>query len=209
LNGCPVPERITGIAITHKYLTKKGLRSGKAAVRIVKWTGEGKQIGSGKVDVGDSRNHGPEGRQEERMSERKKATLVLPSEGSELIDWSAAGQRDTRVIQVWNLNLLENSLHLAMSYLDVEVVRVIFDQSIDAERYLDFLATIPAGFRGDLLLISGEDRAYLSAVGRQDERVIYRLCREDLRFYLQVSGLVDEIDPTWMQTERARLLVAV
>jgi hypothetical protein len=126
------------------------------------------------------------------MNERKKATLVLPTMGGGLIDWSAATKGGARVIEVWNLNLLQDSLHFAISDMDVEVVRVIMDQSVDADRFLDFLASIPAGFRGDILFIASEDHGYLSAVGRQDERVIYRLGREDMLFYLQVSGLVAE-----------------
>jgi hypothetical protein len=142
------------------------------------------------------------------MNERKKATLVLPTIGGGLIDWSAATRGGARVIEVWNLNLLQDSLHFALSNMDVEVVRVILDQSVDADRFLDFLARMPTGFRGDILFIASEDHGYLSAVGRRDERVIYRLGREDLLFYLQVSGLAAELASGSKRTQQPLLAMA-
>jgi hypothetical protein len=142
------------------------------------------------------------------MNDRKKATLVLPTIGGGLIDWSAASKGGARVIEVWNLNLLQDSLHFTISNMDVEVVRVILDQSVDADRFLDFLSRIPAGFRGDILFIASEDRGFLSAVGRRDERVIYRLGREDVLFYLRVSGLAVELASGWERTQQPLLAMA-
>ncbi|MDX1583816.1 MAG: hypothetical protein R3338_09480 [Thermoanaerobaculia bacterium] len=123
------------------------------------------------------------------MKKRERATLVLKPEGASLLDWEKSEATDSRVIPTWNLNLLKESLHLAIEHVDVEVKRVVFDQSIDAEEWLEFLSAMPLGFRGDVLFVVGEDKAFLSAVGRADERVIYKLNRNDLEFYLRVSGI--------------------
>ena len=124
------------------------------------------------------------------MTQRQKATLVFANEGNELVDWSMMAAADSRVIPVRNLNLLKDSLHLAQNFIDVEVVRVVFDQSVDAEEWLEFLTAMPQGFRGDVLFVSKEETAFLSAVGRSDERVMYKLEGQDIRFYLEVCGIM-------------------
>lgn len=123
------------------------------------------------------------------MTGRQRATLVFVGNEPELVEWSKMAANDSRIITVWNLNLLKDSLHLAQSFLDVEVVRVIFDRSVDAEEWLGFLTSMPAGFRGDVLYVARENKGYLSAVGRTDERVMYKLKPEDLEFYLDVCGV--------------------
>lgn len=123
------------------------------------------------------------------MTGRQRATLVFIGNEQELVEWSKMAANDSRIITVWNLNLLKDSLHLAQSFLDVEVVRVIFDRSVDAEEWLEFLTTMPAGFRGDVLYVAKEKKGYLSAVGRTDERVMYKLKPQDLDFYLDVCGV--------------------
>ncbi len=130
------------------------------------------------------------------MTRRQKATLVFAANDDRaLVDWSTMAASDSRVIIVRNLNLLEASLHLASdSLVDVEVVRVVFDQSIDAEEWLEFLTSTPIGFRGDVLFVTKEDKAFLSAVGRTDERVMYKLEGQDIRFYLEVCGIMKRED---------------
>lgn len=130
------------------------------------------------------------------MTRRQKATLVYVSGRTELMDWSRMTARDSRVIAVGNLNLLGDSLHLAQNFVDVEVVRVIFDHSVDAEAWLEFLTAMPQGFRGDVLYISRNDKAFLSAVGRSDERVMYHLAGKDIDFYLEVCGLMYQDEAT-------------
>ena len=125
------------------------------------------------------------------MTRRQKATLVFAGSDTTLVDWSTMAASDSRVITVHNLNLLKDSLYLAQSFIDIEVVRVIFDQSIDAEEWLEFLTATPVGFRGDVLFVSTEEKAFLSAVGRTDERVMYKLEGPDIHFYLEVCGIME------------------
>ncbi|MBW3672347.1 MAG: hypothetical protein KY432_11835 [Acidobacteria bacterium] len=122
------------------------------------------------------------------MTSRKKATLVFSFYERKLTDWSAMSANDSRLIPVHNLNLLNDSLHLAQD-VDMEIVRVIFDHSVDAEGWLEFLTDMPVGFRGDVLYISKKNQGFLSAVGRSDERVMYNLKGKDLDFYLEVCGI--------------------
>lgn len=68
-----------------------------------------------------------------------------------------------------------------------EVSRVIIDQDIAELGFLEFLARLPHGFRGDVLFIANERRAFLSAVGRHDDRVLYALTTSDLSFYLETT----------------------
>lgn len=125
------------------------------------------------------------------MTKRERATLVLSTTTNPLLDWSTVQAEDSRVIETRNLNLLKESLHLALRDVDVEVVRIVFDQSIDAEGWLEFLSDLPSGTRGDILFIAASGKAFLSAVGRGDERVIYKLMDADLGFYLSVFGIRD------------------
>lgn len=124
------------------------------------------------------------------MTKRQRATLVFATEGNEMLDWSMMAAADSRVITVRNLNLLKDSLHLAQNFIDVEVVRVVFDRSVDAEEWLEFLTVMPQGFRGDVLFVSKTEKAFLSAVGRGDERVTYKLEGRDIQFYLEACGIM-------------------
>lgn len=65
-----------------------------------------------------------------------------------------------------------------------EVSRVIVDQDVAELGFLEFLSHVPHSFRGDILFIANSRRAFLSAVGRQEGRVLYALTPADLDFYL-------------------------
>jgi len=101
-----------------------------------------------------------------------------------MFDWTSAllGQR---IIDVPNYQLLCG----AMSGFDEfrqEIEQVIFDRSLNAVEILDFLANLPASFRGDVLAITGVT-AYLSSVLRGDGRILYSLNETDVEFYAEVQ----------------------
>lgn len=70
-----------------------------------------------------------------------------------------------------------------------EVSRVIIDQDVAELGFLEFLAQVPHTFRGDILFLATPRRAFLSAVGRQDDRVLYALTAPDVDFYLSTTLL--------------------
>lgn len=119
------------------------------------------------------------------MIATKPVTLVLSSDSERAATWKRLSQ-ERCVIRVSNYALLCGALQSGIHELGREVDRVVFDQSIDSATFLDFLSSLPDGFRGDILFIESAGRGFLSAMGRIDERAFYKLGAEDIEFYLAV-----------------------
>lgn len=78
-------------------------------------------------------------------------------------------------------------LHAGLAMRDVE--RIILDRSASADVFLRFLTALPAGAAGDVMSLSADGGAFLSAVGRGGDRVLYALGAADVAFYLDTNRL--------------------
>lgn len=70
-----------------------------------------------------------------------------------------------------------------------DVERVILDRSVTTDEFLDLLAALPSHIAGDVMLVRDNGRAFLSAVGRGGDRVLYALAPCDVAFYFQTHAL--------------------
>jgi CheY-like chemotaxis protein len=95
----------------------------------------------------------------------------------------------SRLIHVPEFRMLAPALEAGINESGRDIERVIVDGTADPSEYLDLLASLPTGFRGDVLYLQPGGKLFLSATGRSDERVLYSLKARDLDFYLQVYGL--------------------
>lgn len=75
----------------------------------------------------------------------------------------------------------------------LDVTRVILDGGITAQQFLDTLAAAPAGSLAEILWICDDGSGYLSAAGRGGDRILYVLRAEDVRFFLEINGLVTNL----------------
>lgn len=107
-----------------------------------------------------------------------KTTLVLMPRGEAAETWSGVG-----AILLWNYSLLDAALHAGVTEYGREIARVIFERSIEATTFLDFLTRLPVGFRGDVLMVMANGHGYLSAVSRDEGRYLYNLTPRDVAFY--------------------------
>lgn len=94
------------------------------------------------------------------------------------------------IIAVKNLPFLRSAFLNGIDDGHKEIVTVIFDRSINHEGFLDFLSALPAGFRGDVLMIEESSTAFLAST-TGDGRVLFRLQRADLDLYMHARFDVD------------------
>lgn len=87
------------------------------------------------------------------------------------------------VVDILDFGMLSSTLRRALHEQSCDVERVIIDGAASAISCLEFLATLPHCFSGDVLFISEEGRTFLSATGRGGDRVLYMLEAEDVLFY--------------------------
>jgi hypothetical protein len=83
---------------------------------------------------------------------------------------------------------LASALRKALYDDDRDVERVVIDGCAPAVSCLEFLASLPSCFNGDVLFIAQEGRTFLSATGRGGDRILYMLEPNDVLFYLQVHS---------------------
>jgi hypothetical protein len=122
------------------------------------------------------------------MMERK-VTLLTTDRTTSSRRWNLTTASRSRMIVVPNFRMLRAALDLGMNEAGQDIERVIIDGTIDSTAFLEMLATLPTGFRGDILYINGDGRAFLSATGRSDDRVLYTFQDADLQFYLEINHL--------------------
>jgi hypothetical protein len=119
-------------------------------------------------------------------SEPRRLTLIARSPAA----GNSVNTSSTRVVAVDALTVLLQASIDGIVHLDVE--RVILDRSASAADFLGFLASLPAQFSGDVLLITEDDGAYLSTSGRGGGRILYSLTADDVTFYLRTHDLAAE-----------------
>lgn len=114
-------------------------------------------------------------------------------------DWSFDRSSEPLVALDDPLQAIELLAHAPDEY-GWDVSRVIIDQQLGELEFLEFLAQVPQSFRGDILFIANGQRAFLSAVGRHADRILYALSCADVDFYLattlsQQAGLRQRLAP--------------
>jgi hypothetical protein len=118
-----------------------------------------------------------------------KVTLLTTNRSTSSRRWNLSKGSRSRMITVPNYRMLRAALELGMNEAEQDIERVIIDSTIDSTDFLEMLATLPTGFRGDILYINSDDKVFLSATGRSDDRVLYTLQDGDLEFYLDINHL--------------------
>jgi len=92
----------------------------------------------------------------------------------------------------WNLDrvLFVGSLfELRAGFASRDVERIILDRSTSADEFLHFLTALPVEAAGDVMSVGADGGAFLSAVGRGGDRVLYSLGPTDVAFYLETNRL--------------------
>jgi hypothetical protein len=114
------------------------------------------------------------------MSEQ--VTLLL--EGiSSTADWKRLSCTK-RIVSVPNYAMMHAALDTGPGDLGIEISTVVFDRSVTPPQFLAFLSEIGPAFRGDVLSVNEDGTAFLSAITTSDGRILYRLTRDDIEFYL-------------------------
>ena len=129
----------------------------------------------------------------------RRITLVTRDTASPEREWNLDSDAPACVITLDAYTVLRYALQSGLGELAQDVERVIVDRSNTAGQFLDLLSSLPANFSGDAVLIRYDESAFLSALGRGGDRVLYALSPDDLRVHLEMHGLVT--------TDRAELLM--
>ena len=122
----------------------------------------------------------------------RRITLITFGPGASYRDWNTSLTGPNRIITLKAMTVLRYALQSAIE-LEEDVERVVLDGASSAGEFLDLLATLPAEFTGDVMLIAAGGSGYLSATGRGGSgRLLYALSNRDVQFYLETHGLLAE-----------------
>ena len=116
------------------------------------------------------------------MNEDAPLIFVCVTSKQSTIDWSAADSR-FQVLYTTLVDVVLASVRRTNGPGSREINAVIFDQSIGARGFLDFLSETACEFRGDVLMVNRDGSGVLSTVSNRDGRYVYNLDSEDVRFY--------------------------
>ena len=124
--------------------------------------------------------------------------------------WS--GVRWARGPRIRHVESLEQIVR-AMSMVSIAVASIgsiIIEERIDGTAFLDLITSLPSEFLGDIMLIAGPNRAYLSSWGTAGPRSLYEIQdAQTINHYLDAHGLREgEAAAEPPQLERLRVLVA-
>lgn len=119
------------------------------------------------------------------MSSKSNGVILLCTGSEEWsMDWDLIGALH-RTVSMSDWRWAAAALESGVKEHGREIHTVIFDRSIDAALFLQFQATLPWEFRGDILFIESAQRAFVSSCTPMDGRVLYQLGGHDLDFYIQ------------------------
>ena len=105
--------------------------------------------------------------------------------------WRHSAAASNRIILLDSFSILRSAISGSFNRDEQDVERVILDRSFSASDYLALLAELPDRFHGDVLMIRDDETGFLSSTGRGGDRILYALSAEDIRFYLETSGLIE------------------
>lgn len=128
------------------------------------------------------------------QTDSRRITLVNRTRSSPHRRWLATRDAPCRIIFVETFGAIPYVLARGVEELERDVENVIVDGTATALEYLHLLATLPPAFHGDVALIL-EDCAFVSALGRGGDRVLYALRPEDVHFYLETKLLTAPAEP--------------
>lgn len=87
--------------------------------------------------------------------------------------------------------MIGHALTTGLDELGRDVQRIIIDQTISADEFLDLLSSLTDHFPGDILYIYSEEKAFLSSSGRGGNRVMYSLSATDVAFYMRAHYMIE------------------
>ena len=119
-------------------------------------------------------------------TDSRRITLLTRNITAPQHAWDVSSTAPNRVILVEAFSMLA----WALDNVRQDVDRVVIDGTASATEYLEFLATLPNTFVGDVLYMRANGNSFLSSTGRGGDRVIYSLAPSDLEFYLATNLLV-------------------
>lgn len=122
--------------------------------------------------------------------DRRRITLVTRNPRKVQRDWDFTNPTGSRIVFVDSLAFLPYALDRGVREPGYDVERVIIDDTGTPLQFLEFLATLPAEFTGDVLFLSDAGTGFLSSAGRGAGRVLYSMKSADIAFYLQTNSLV-------------------
>ncbi|MBV8546518.1 MAG: hypothetical protein JO093_03845 [Acidobacteria bacterium] len=120
------------------------------------------------------------------MRDLRRITLIARGAMTAGRSWDASNRATNRIIFVNGFSILTGALHHASQ--DVE--RLVIDGAATESQFLDLLTTLPGDFFGDVLFVSGDDRAFLSTTCRAGGRMLYAMLPADVQFYFEAHRLV-------------------
>lgn len=116
------------------------------------------------------------------MNESAPIVFICTTRKQGTVDWSAANPR-FQLLYTTIPDVVLASVRRTNGPGAQEINAVVFDRSIGARTFLEFLSEVACEFRGDVLLVNNDGSGMLSTVSVRDGRFIYRLNAEDLAFY--------------------------
>lgn len=140
-------------------------------------------------------------------TDSRRITLIVRADDAPSRSWNDGASAPERMIFIKNLKVLHYLLSNGPEAATHDVARIIVDHAADGTESLELLAALPHEVTADVLLIS-DCAAFLSAVGRGGNRVMYRLSAENVDFYLRTHGIEHDADPSAFYTTSARFAAA-
>jgi len=129
---------------------------------------------------------------------RDRVTLLL--EGKSPSRHWASISASRNVVRVPNFAMLEAALDAGLHEHGIEVTTIVLDRSATAAQYLEFLSSLPADFRGDVVTMNEDCAGFLSAVIPSEGRVLYRLSEDDIEFYILARVNHTAPDSAWRRS---------
>jgi hypothetical protein len=133
-----------------------------------------------------NRNRGGATLRPTHLRDVRRITLIARTAAAPARAWDASTNATNRLIFVDSFAILKGALDHASQDVD----RLFIDGAATEGEFLSLLTTLPGDFAGDVLLVSGDDHAYLSTTGRAGGRLLYAMMPADVHFYLEAQRLV-------------------
>jgi len=127
----------------------------------------------------------------------RRFTLIARGTRAPSRSWNEAPTAPERLIFIKSFTVLSYLLSNGPEAATHDVAHIIVDHAASPVEFLELLASLPHEVTADVLLINGSV-AFLSAIGRGGDRVMYRLSPEDLEFYLVMHRLKNEDEPFYV-----------
>ena len=121
-------------------------------------------------------------------NDNRRITLISRSKSAPERGWIASQSAPRRLIFAESFGVIPYALARGIEEMGKDIECVVIDGTATAAEYLHLLSVLPTAYAGDVLLIEN-DSAFVSAMGRGGDRVLYALRPEDVQFYLETKML--------------------